>query len=181
MAKKLSVPVREVGRTGVQMLRPFEWVATVFQSFRDRPLPASYKTEVQPVFDIFGSERVGTFTFEVSIGVLGGLEAFGSKVPGDRYRFYYSAECFHTDIGVTHHISFSRILPDPLLGFPSIGFDSGSVFSTPSFQVFSTRNVTLQPEGRMTCRVTTMGVGARLAISALFVELPIGEPTPRFS
>lgn len=176
MAKKRSVPVREVGRTGVQMLRPFEWVATVFQSFRDRPLPASYRTEVQPVFDIFGSAQIGNFVLSVTAGDLGGLEAFDSKVPGDRYRVYLSASTFHTDIGVTHHITFNRIIPFTGLGFPVAPFDSGSIFATPAFQTFATANYTLPPESRTSVQSITMGVGARLFLTTLFYELPIGEP-----
>ena len=177
MAKRPAVRVQEVGRKGVQMLRPFEWVAKVFQSFRDRPLPASYKTEVQPVFDVFGTERVGQFQIDTALGALGGLEAFGTKVPGDRYRFYLSAHAFHSDFGISHHMWFNRVLPDPALGFPSMAFDTGSIFATPAFQLFATRNVTLPPEGRISVQSAVIGALARLFLVTVFIEYPIGEPS----
>jgi len=176
MAKKRSVPVREVGRKGVQMLRPFEWVATVFQSFRDRPLPATYKTEVQPVFDIFGSERVGEYVIETGISGLGGLEAFDSKCPGDQYRFYLSAACFHSD-SVVHTMWFNRIVPDPVLGFPAIPFDAGPGFAFVPFQQMTTRDATLPPDGRMSARSLTMGAGARMFLTTMYYQYPIGEPS----
>jgi len=176
MAEKRSVPVREVGRKGVPILRPFEWVATVFRAFRDRPLPATYKTEIQPVFDIFGSERIGAYTIEVVAGALGGLEAFDSKVPGDQYRVYLSAATFHTDIGITHHVVFNRILPFGGLGFPVITFDSGSIFSLPAFQNLATSNFTLPPEGRAAVSSILMGAGARLFLTTCYYQLPVGEP-----
>ncbi len=176
MANKPSVPVREVGRKGVPMLRPFEWVARVFQSFRDRPLPSTYKTEVQPVFDVFGTERVEQFIIETSIGALGGLEAVDSKVPGDRYRFYLSAQTFHTD-ATARHMWFQRVLPDPALGFPGLVFDSGSIFATPQLQQFGTRAITMPPEGRMSSRVGVIAAGARLFLTTLYIEYPIGEPS----
>ncbi len=175
MAKRPPVSVREVGRKGVQMLRPFEWVATVFQSFRDRPLPATYKTEVQPTFDIFGTERIGQFVVEIGFGVLGGLEAFDSKVPGDQYRVYLSAAGFHTD-GVSHHLVFGRIVPFTGIGFPTVIFDSGSDFATPALQTFATRDFTLPPEGRCGISSVTMGAGARLFLTTMYYQLPVGEP-----
>jgi len=176
MVDKPSIPVREVGRKGVQMLRAFDWVATVFQSFRDRPLPSTYRTDVQPVFDIFGSERVGQFTIETGLSGLGGIEAFDSKVPGDRYRFYLSASSFHSD-AASHAMWFNRILPDPTLGFPAIPFDTGPGFALPAFTQQATRNMTLPPEGRMSVRSLTMGVGARIFLTTLYYEYPIGEPS----
>ncbi len=60
------IEVVDVGGRVVPFLRPLEWIATALKTFRERPLPATYKTDVQPVFDLFGNARIEQVQFGIT-------------------------------------------------------------------------------------------------------------------
>jgi len=171
--KTPPVEVIDVGGKSVPFLRPLDWIATALRSFRERPLPGTYTTEATPVFDLFGTARLPEYTVEVTTGALGGLEVFGSKIPGDKWRQYLSVAVSHDD-GASHILTFMRTLQDDTLGFPNLEFETS--LALPAATFFTARNISVPPEGRIGCEVAAMGAGARMTLRSVFLELDIGEP-----
>jgi len=171
------IEVRDVGSRPVPFLRPFEWVATALRTFRERPLPSSYTTESRPTFDIFGTSAFPGYQVEVNLGGVGNLEVSGSRVPTDRWRQYLSASVSHDDgtPGFAQVITFSRVVPDPTLGFPILPF-AVSAAPLPSGTLLVVRNVSVPPDGRIACQIPSIGVGAQMTLRTLFVDYGIGEP-----
>lgn len=175
--KPPPVEVDDVGRSRVPFLRPLEWMATALRSFREKPLPSTYFTDAQPVFDLFGTAQFENYTVEVVAGALGGIEVTGSRVPADSWRQYLSASVSHDDgtPGFSREIQFIRVVQDSLLGFPSLTF---AVSRVPllALDVMAVRNVSIPPDGRIGANLASIGAGARLTLRTLFVDYAIGEP-----
>jgi len=162
----------------VPFLRPFEWVATALQTFRERPLPSSYTPTVQPTFDLFSSSRLGQYQVEQVVGALGSIEIFGELVPRDRYRLYLSVDVFHND-GVAHKFLFNRVVPDPTLGFPTVNFFTPERDAIADEHI-AVQNIIVPQDGRIDIVVSlpsSMGAGARMQMRSLFIELDAGEPS----
>lgn len=153
-------------------LRPLEWIAVTLKSFRERPLPAAYKTEVQPVFDLFGNHRVEQVQYEQVNGTPGLIEVLSAKVPADKYRFYLSMAYSHDD--PTDRIIFAERQVVDAGVFPFAPLDDQEVRSQGQWRVV--RNVTVPPEGRIGAQVNSLIGAARITLRSLFVELDIGEP-----
>jgi len=170
-------PAKQEQRS-VPFLRPFEWLATALQTFRERPLPSSFTPTVQPTFDLFSSSRIGQFQVENILGVLGAIEVFGPRVDVTKYRLYLSCDVFHSD-AAAHKLLFNRVVPDAILGFPTVVFatsDTGIVLD----EHVAVQNILVPPDGRMACTVSlpaTMGGASRLQMRSLFIEFDIGEPS----
>ena len=171
------VEVQDVTRKRVPFLRPLEWMAIALRSFRERPLPASYSTEVQPTFDVFGNARIEQVQFEEVLGTLGAIEVFSSLVPETDYRYYLSFSFQHDDaIAGARRLQAIRQVSDGG-AFPAIALANEERDGVaPDAVFFAIRNVTVPPEGRIGARVEAIGAGARITLRSLFVELPIGEP-----
>ena len=172
--KTPPVEVIDVGGKSVPFLRPLDWIATALRSFRERPLPGTYTTEATPVFDLFGTSRLEKYTVEVTSGAPAGLEVFGSKIAGDKWRQYLSVAVSHDDGAASHILTFMRNLQDNTLGFPNLQFATS--LALPAATFFTARNISVPPEGRIGCEVAAMAVGARLTLRSVFLELDIGEP-----
>jgi len=168
------VEVIEVGEAPVPFLRPFDWVATSLRSFRERPLPSTYITQASPGFDLFGTSRLPEYRIEVVNGGNGNLEVFGARVPAGRWRQYLSVSVSHND-AVDHVLFFNRVVQDDTLGFPAIPFAASEPFS--SARLFTARNVSVPPDGRMSASVGAIGAGAQLHFRTLFIEYDVGEPS----
>jgi len=161
----------------VPFLRPFEWVATALTSFREKPLPSAYTPTAIPTFDLFGSSRLVDFEVELIQGALGSIEVVGPRVARDKYRIYLSVDVFHDD-GTDHKILFSRVVPDPTLGFPIVVFATSLKGVTTNEHV-AVENILIPPDGRIECLASipaSMGVGARLTLQNMFIEMDLGEP-----
>jgi len=189
MAKKSRLfkdedPAKEEQRS-VPFLRPFEWLATALQTFRERPLPSSFTPTVQPTFDLFSSSRIGQFQTENILGVLGSIEVFGPRVATNKYRLYLSVDVFHDDALNDHKILFARVVPDAVLGFPVNVFattQSPNAFYTGITinEHAAVQNVLVPPDGRIDALVSlpaSMPVGSRLTMRNMFIEFDIGEPS----
>ncbi len=189
MAKKTSRlfkeedPAKEEQRS-VPFLRPFEWLATALQTFRERPLPSSFTPTVQPTFDLFSSSRIGQFQVETILGDLGGIEVFGPRVDVTKYRLYLSSDVFHTDV-TEHKFLFNRIVPDPTLGFPTVVFATSqspnAFYPGVAFEEhIAVQNILVPPDGRIACTASlpaSMGGASRLQMRNMFIEFDIGEPS----
>ncbi len=161
----------------VEFLRAFEWVATALTSFREKPLPSAYLPTAIPTFDLFGSSRLADYQVELVVGAPASIEVVGARVAIDKYRLYLSVDVFHDDI-TNHKILFSRVVPDPTLGFPIVVFATSEKGVTTNEHV-AVQNVLVPPDGRIECLATlpaSMGVGTRLTMQSLFIEMDLGEP-----
>jgi len=169
------VEVVDVGSRPVPFLKPFEWVATALRTFRERPLPSTYTTESRPTFDLFGTSRLPEYTVEVIAGGVGNIEVFGSRIDTDKWRQYLSASVSHDDV-VSQFLTFIRILQDPTLGFPQLPFDTSRI-ALAAGELFSVRNVSVPPDGRIAATIPAIAAGAQMTLRTLFVEYAIGEPS----
>jgi len=168
---------------GVPFLRSFDWLAVALRTFRERPLPSAYTPTVQPTFDLFASSRLGEAQVEQILGDLGGIEVFGPRVNVTKYRLYLSVDVFHTD-ATAHKLLFNRVVPDPILGFPTVVFATSAspnaFYPGVAFEEHvAVQNVLVPPDGRMACTVSlpaSMGGASRLQMRSLFIEFAVGEP-----
>jgi len=161
----------------VEFLRAFEWVATSLTSFRENPLPSAYTPTATPTFDLFGSSRLVDFEVENIQGDLASIEVVGPRVAVDKYRIYLSVDVFHDD-GSDHKLLFSRVVPDPTLGFPIVVFATSLKGVTANEHV-AVQNILIPPDGRIEVLASipaTMGAGARLTLQNMFIEMDLGEP-----
>ena len=174
---KEVIEVEDVTRKRVPFLRPLEWMAVALKSFRERPLPASYSTEVQPVLNVFGNARIEEVQFEEVLGTLGQIEAVSSLVAATDYRYYLSFSYQHDDaIAGVRQLQAIRIVSDGG-AFPATAIaNEERDGAAPDGVFFAIRNVTIPPEGRIGARVEAIGIGARITLRSLFIDLPIGEP-----
>jgi len=174
--EKPAIDVRDVSKDRVPFLRAFDWVAVALQSFRERPLPSEYSTEAVPTFPLFGNARVAELQFETVNGPLGGIEATLSVVPTGRYRYYLSFSFQHDDV-VDRYIQAIRVISDGGV-FPQAPFtDPARDGAAPPNEIFTVRGVTVPPGGRIgASNRLGFGVGARIILTGLFVELLVGEP-----
>jgi len=181
---KQEDPAKQEQRS-VPFLRPFEWLATALQTFRERPLPSSYTPTVQPTFDLFASSRIGNFQTEAILGALGSIEVFGPRVATNKYRLYLSVDVFHDDAVNDHKFLFARVVPDPVLGFPVNVFattQSPNAFY-PGITInehAAVQNVLIPPDGRIDALVSipaSMPAGSRITMRNMFIEFDIGEPS----
>ncbi len=168
------VEVIEVGQAPVTFLRNFDWVATALRSFRVRPLPSTYITQASPGFDLFGTSRIPEYDIEVINGGVGNIEVSGARVAAGKWRQYLSVSVSHDDV-VDRVLLFSRIVQDDTLGFPVIPFDSSEPQS--SERTFTTRNVSVPPDCRISASVRAIGGGAQMHLRTLFIEYDVGEPS----
>ncbi|MEE8608027.1 MAG: hypothetical protein V3S55_10490 [Nitrospiraceae bacterium] len=172
--KPPPIEVDDVGRGRVPFLRPLEWIAVALRSFREKPLPSTYFTDAQPVFDLFGNARIEQVQHEQVLGTLGQIEVLTSQTPANKYRLYLQMAYMHDDIG--SHVSFAerQVGPVPIGGFPFAPLDDSETQVPLFWRVV--RNATVPPLGRIGAQVDAMGGGGRITIVALFVEMDVGEP-----
>ncbi len=173
-----AIKVQDVGQGRVEYLRAIDWMTIALRSFRERPVPASYSTEVKPVFDVFGNARIEEVQFEEVLGTLGDIEVLSSQVAATDYRYYLSFSYQHDDlVAVNHRLQAVRVVSAGGT-FPAIPIANEEREGVaPAGIAFAVRNVTVPPEGRIGARVEAIAVGARITLRSLFIDFPIGEPT----
>ncbi len=156
-------------------MRPLEWIAVTLRSFREKPLPSTYLTDAQPVFDLFGNARIENVQFEQVDGTLGDIEVLSSQTPANKYRLYLSMAYQHDDLAA-RLIFAERVVsvPAPIGGFPFAPLSD--VESKTAGQWRVVRNASVPPLGRIGAQVDVLGGGARITLLSLFVELDVGEP-----
>ncbi len=172
--KRDPIEVIEVGEAPVPFLRPFDWVATALRSFRERPLPGTYVTEVSPGFDLFAMSRVGEMRAEVVNGGVGNIEVTGARVDDLHWRQYLSVSISHDDV-TSRVMTLTRVIQDDTLGFPILPWDQSPLLA--AGLTFEGRLVTVPPSGRIGATVPAIAVGSQLTLRALFIEYDVGEPS----
>ncbi len=152
--------------------RAIRWMAKVLVANRDAlPIPQGMTDQVNPVIDIFGSQRAGEIQVADVLGVTGALEAFHSRVPEDSVRQYLSME-FSCDDPTTRRVRAGRIFTTSA-GFPFAGMRD-EVLAVAG-ELFAVRNFTVPPLGRAAVRANAMVIGARLRLTVVWIETPLGE------
>lgn len=172
--KPEPIEVIEVGEAPVPFLRPFDWVATSLRSFRERPLPGTYVTEVSPGFDLFAMSRVGEMKAEVVNGGVGNIEVTGARVAAGKWRQYLSVSVSHDDV-TDRVITLTRVIQDNTLGFPILPWSLSPLLV--AGETFQGRLVTVPPIGRIGATVPAIAVGSQLTLRCLFIEYDVGEPS----
>lgn len=166
-----------------------EWLARVFRANREPyPVPRGYWDSISPTVDVFGTEKMGDFGTDPSLGyaeilgALGGVEvthsaplAVGRNAP--RCRLYLAMEYWHDDV-VAHDLRAGRVVPTGV-GFPFVALANG--VSVPGDQLgtgadhLAVRNFTVGPNMRAAVRADAMGAGARLTMRVMWVEFILGQ------
>jgi len=138
------------------------------------PFPKGLTDQINPVIDIFGSQRMAEVQVETVQGALGGIEVTHGPVPDDRVRFYLSMEFDSDDAGVgaPRRVIPGRVFPTAA-GFPFAGMEN-DVLATAG-ERFAVRNFTVPPRGFAACQANAMGGGSRMTITIVWIETPLGE------
>lgn len=156
----------------LRIQRAIRWMAKTLTANRDAlPFPKGMTDQVNPVIDIFGSQRAGEMQFAIIAGGLGDIEIFHTQVPDDAVRQYVSMQWVHND-GATRSIRPGRIVLTAT-GFPFIAFESEKAFGPLDFQ--AARNITVGPLQRLAITADAMGAAARMTLTVLWLETPLGE------
>ncbi len=159
------------------MLRALAWIPKALSQYATRnPVPQAYWEILSPTFDAFGTSRIGERQQENLLGPLGGLEIAHSRVPIDVWRWYLSLTYQHNDLLVaTRDIFPARLIATGPGAFISPVRDMGRV---PAGFALTVRNVSVGPGDFIAAEATSMGVAARLAITVVWIDVPIGETLP---
>jgi len=152
--------------------RAIRWMARTLTANRDAlPFPRGITDQINPVIEIFGSQRMGEVQFATVAGALAGIEVFHTAVEPDEVRLYLSMHYTHDD-PVARFLLPGRIIPTAT-GFPFAGFRDQ--LSVPPNNNFAVRDIMLGPGHRIAVRANAMGPGARMTIVMAFIEMPLGE------
>ena len=153
--------------------RAITWIARTLIANRDaNPTPAGVIDQILPTIDTFGSQRAEEIQFETVQGALGGLEVFHDRVPDGSVRQYLSMEYDSDDSPTPRRIRPGRIVATAA-GFPFAGMRDEHL--APRDEFFAIRNFTVGPGARAAVRANVMSGGARMTISVLWIETPLGE------
>ncbi len=154
--------------------RAIRWMAKTLTANRDPlPFPRGMTDTLNPVIDVFGSQRIEDREFAIVNGNLGQIEVFHTQVPEGRQRQYLSMEYLHDDV-VPRGLRAGRILG--LTGLGGAAFAGlRDEISVPAGQFLAVRNFTVGPGDFAAVTVAALGGGARIAILVLWIETPVGE------
>jgi len=147
-------------------------MAKVLVANRDAlPIPQGITDQVNPTIDIFGSQRAGEIQVADVLGVTGALEAFHTRVPEDSVRQYLSME-FFCDDPTDRRMRAGRIFTTSA-GFPFAGMQDEVV--AVAGEIHAVRNFTVPPLARAAVQVDGIAIGARLRLTVVWIETPLGE------
>lgn len=152
--------------------RAIRWIARALTANRDAlPFPAGVTDTLNPVIDVFGSQRMSEVQVETVLGPVGGLEVFHPGPAEDFVRQYLSME-FSSDDATARRVRPGRIIPTSA-GFPFAGMEDEVLATAGEF--FAVRNFTVGPNQRAAARANAMGGAARMTITVVWIEVPLGE------
>jgi len=156
----------------LRIQRAIRWMATTLTANRDAlPFPAGITDQINPTISIFGSQRAAEMQLATVLGDLGGLEVFHTLVEQDTIRQYQSMEWSHND-AAAHSLRPGRIIATAT-GFPFAGFETEKNFGPLDFQ--GARDITVGPGQRLAVTADVMGAAARMTLTVLWIETPLGE------
>ncbi len=156
----------------LRISRAIRWMALTLTANRDfLPFPSGITDTINPVIDIFGSQRAGEMQFATVIDTVGSIEVFHTLVDQGAVRQYLSMEWSHND-GAAHSLRPGRIIQTDT-GFPFAGFETEKNFGPLDFQ--AARDITVGPNQRLAVQADAMGAAARMTLTVLWIETPLGE------
>ncbi len=152
--------------------RAIRWMATVLTANRDAlPFPEGITNQINPVIEIFGSQRIAELQIETVTGALAGIEVSHTPAPADTVRLYLSMSYTHDD-PINRTLIPGRIIPTDA-GFPFAGFRDQ--LTVPTNENFAVRDIMVGPDHRIACRSNAMAAAAVMAITVAWIEMPLGE------
>ncbi len=156
----------------LRIQRAIRWMATTLTANRDAlPFPTGITDQINPVIDVFGSQRADEMQLATVIDTLGSIEVFHTIVPADTVRQYQSMEWSHND-GAAHSLRPGRIIRSAA-GFLFGGFETEQNFGPLDFH--AARNITVGAGDRLAVRADAMGAAARMTLTVVFIDAPLGE------
>ncbi len=156
----------------LRIQRAIRWMAKTLTANRDAlPFPTGITDQINPVIDIFGSQRMGELRFEIVEGDLAAIEVTHGAVESDTIRQYLSMQ-YESDDAAGVNLTAGRVVPTST-GFPFAAMQDQVV--APANQIFAVRNFTVGPGGFAAVQATAMAVGARMTITVLWIDTPLGE------
>ncbi len=156
----------------LRIQRAIRWMAQTLTANRDAlPFPEGLTDQINPVIDVFGSQRMGDIQFEIVLGDLAGVEVVHGPVPAARVRHYLSMQ-YESDDPAGVSLAAGRAVPTET-GFPFAALQDQVV--APADQIFAVRNFTVGPGAFAAVQATAMAVGARMTLTVLWIETPPGE------
>jgi len=152
--------------------RAIRWMAKALTANRDAlPFPQGITDQINPVIDLFGSQRIAELQVATVLGGSGKIEVSHTTVPEDTVRQYLSME-FSSDDLTARRVRAGRIFRTAT-GFPFAGMQDEVLATAGSF--FAVRNFTVGPGGRAAARANAVTAGAQLTITVVWLETPLGE------
>ncbi len=152
--------------------RAVRWMAKVLTANRDAlPFPQGITDQINPVIDVFGSQRISELQVATVLGGSAQIEVFHTAVPEDRVRQYLSMEFSHDD-PTARRVRAGRIFATDT-GFPFAGMQDEVLATAGEF--FAVRNFTVGPGSRAAARADAIAVGTQLTLTVSWIEAPLGE------
>ncbi len=156
----------------LRIQRAIRWMAKTLTANRDAlPFPSGITDQINPVIDVFGSQRIEELQFETVLGTLAAIEVTHGPVPDDQVRHYLSMEYASSDAAGVD-LRAGRVVPTST-GFPFAAL--ADQVTAPANQTFAVRNFTVPPRGFAAVQATAMAAGARMTITLLWIDAPLGE------
>lgn len=147
-------------------------MATTLTANRDAlPFPEGITNQINPTIEIFGSQRIADQQIETVQGTLGVIEVTHGPVDQGTVRQYLSMEFEHDD-PIDRRIRPGRIVPTAA-GFPFAAFEDEQLTSV--FEKLAVRNFTVGPGGFAAVQVNAIAVAARLVMTVVWIDMPLGE------
>ncbi len=152
--------------------RAIRWMAKVLTANRDAlPFPAGITDQVNPIIDIFGSQRMGELQFETILGGSAVIEVTHGPVADDEIRHYLSME-YSSDDPTAARIRPGRIIPTDA-GFPFAAIRDDVLGTAGEF--FTVRNFTVGPGGFAAVQAAALAGGTQLTVTVAWIDTPLGE------
>ncbi len=152
--------------------RAIRWMAKVLTANRDAlPFPDGITDQINPVIDVFGSQRMGELQFATVAGGAGNIEITHGPVPEESIRFYLSME-YSSDDPTARRLKPGRVIPTDT-GFPFAAIRDDVLGTAGEF--FTVRNFAVGPGAFAAAQVPAIALGAQLTITVVWIETPLGE------
>ncbi len=156
----------------LRIQRAIRWMATTLTANRDAlPFPLGITDTINPTIDVFGSQRADEMQFATVVDTVGSIEVFHTIVPDDTVRQYQSMEWSHND-AAARTLRPGRIIRSAA-GFPFAGFDTEATVGPLEFH--AARNITVGAGDRLAVTADAMGAAARMTLTVVFIDAPLGE------
>jgi len=155
-----------------QYRRSFPWVQRTFSPVIPIQGPDFLLSTLLPTVDVFGTSRFDEVQFDDVLGQLGVQEATHTQVPAGFVRHYLAMQYSHDDVFL-REIAPVMIVRTPT-GFPATALKDARQTATSTLSAVT--NVVVPPRGFIGARVGGgIGVGARITLRVLWIEMPVGE------